>query len=263
MAADQLMPKDSAVYLYCVVSSARQPATGRAPDGLPRATPVQAHDAGRGLWVITANVPLAEYGPGRLEARLQDLDWVATAAVAHEAVVEHFARSTTATVIPAKLFTLFSSDEKATADVAGRSASIARMMKRIAGCDEWGVRVTRRPAAGAAGVRTGHGMSGVQFLAARKAARDATANARAAIAGAAEDAYRALSRHAREATARDRRSEPGSNPPVLDAAFLVPRPARAKFKAEARRQAARCDSAGADLALTGAWPAYNFVGSPS
>ena len=257
------MPNDSAVYLYCVVGSARRPATGLAPDGLPRATPVTAHDAGRGLWVVTANVPLAEYGPGRLEPRLQDLDWVATAAVAHEAVVEYFSRSPTATVIPAKLFTLFSSVEKATADVAGRRASIARTMKRIAGCDEWGVRVTRRPAWAATEVRTAHGISGAQFLAARKAARDAAANARTAIATAAGDAYNALTQHAREATVRDRRSEPGSNPPILDAAFLVPRSARSKFKAEARRQAARCDAAGADLALTGPWPAYNFVGNQS
>ena len=93
--------------------------------------------------------------------------------------------------------------------------------------------------------------------------RDATANARSRVAAAAEATYRALAGHAREASARARRPEPGSNPPVLEAAFLVPHAARSKFKAEARRQAAACDSAGADLALTGPWPAYNFVGDPA
>ena len=136
------MPNHSAVYLYCVVSSARRPAVARAPEGLAGATRPEAHEAGRGLWVIVAEAPLAEYGPGNLEPKLQDLDWVAATAVAHEAVVEHFSRLSTATVIPAKLFTLFSSLDKAIADVASRRASIARVMKRIAGSEEWGVRVT-------------------------------------------------------------------------------------------------------------------------
>ena len=257
------MPKDSAVYLYCVVSSARPPKAAGAPEGLARATPAKAHAAGRGLWVVTAEVPLADYGPGNLEPKLQDLDWVATTAVAHEAVVEHFSRMTTATVIPAKLFTLFSSLDKAIGDVASRRASVARTMKRIAGCDEWGVRVTRRPDAAVAVKHVASGMTGVEFLAVRKAMRDATANARSRTATAADTAYRALARHAREANARERRPEPGTNPPILEAAFLVPRAARSKFKAEASRQAAACDSAGADLAVTGPWPAYNFVGDPA
>lgn len=258
------MAMHSAVYLYCVVKSPRRPPVVRAPEGIADASRPEAHDAGKGLWLIAAGVPLSRYGPGQLEPRLQDLDWVATTAVAHEAVVEHFARGTAAAVIPAKLFTLFSSIDKARADVAARRATIARVMKRIGGCEEWGIRVTRRPAAAPAdGQARAQAMSGAAFLAARKASRDAAAHARAAAMTSAEAAFHALARRARDAKARDRRPEPGTNPPVLEAAFLVPVSARAKFKAEARRQAAACDSAGADLALTGPWPAYNFVGEPA
>lgn len=259
------MANHTAAYLYCVVKSARRPAVARAPEGLAGATPPQAHDVGRGLWLIAADVPLAEYGPGRLEERLQDLDWVATAAVAHEAVIEHFSRSATATVIPAKLLTMFSSVDKAIADVAGRRTPIERVMKRIAGCEEWGARVTRRPGIAVPRGTTASSApaSGSAFLAARKAARDATADARTAAATAAEQTFRALARHARDARSRERRPEPGTNPPILEAAFLVTAAARAKFKAEARRHAAACDAAGADLAITGPWPAYNFVGDPT
>jgi hypothetical protein len=49
------------------------------------------------------------------------------------------------------------------------------------------------------------------------------------------------------------------NPPILEAAFLVPASARARFKLEARRQAGACAAAGADMTLTGPWPAYSFV----
>lgn len=265
MAAAHLMAKQSAVYLYCVVKSARRPPVARVPHGLAGATTPEAHDAGRGLWLIAADVPLEQYGPGNLEPRLQDLDWVAATAVAHEAVVEHFSRARRLTVIPAKLFTLFSSIDKAGADVTARRASIERVMKRIAGADEWGIRVTRRIGDRDAVPEdlNARAMSGAAFLASRKAARDATAHARAAAIDAAEKAFHSLARHARDARARDRRPEPGTNPPVLEAAFLVAAPSRAKFKAEARRQSAACAAAGADLTLTGPWPAYHFVGDPA
>jgi hypothetical protein len=136
-------------------------------------------------------------------------------------------------------------------------------MKRIAGSEEWGVRVTRRPDPAVGGATATAPVSGTAFLTARKAARDAAANARSAAAAVAEDAYRALGRHARDARARERRPEPGTNPPILEAAFLVPASARSRFKSEARRQAAACAAAGADLVLTGPWPAYNFVGDPA
>lgn len=256
------MAKQTATYLYCVIKSARRPAPAQAAPGLDGATPPQVYEVDRGLWLAAAEVPLDRYGPGRLEARLQDLDWVAAAAVGHELVVEQFSRRATATVIPAKLFTMFSSVEKAIADVARRRASIDRVMKRIAGCEEWGIRITRRAGLPA----TGDGSpssSGTAFLAAKKAARDAASHARLAAVAAAEHAFRALERRARDARSRERRAEPGSNPPILEAAFLVTASARAKFKAEARRQAAACETAGVDLALTGPWPAYNFVGEPA
>jgi hypothetical protein len=257
------MANQSAVYLYCVVKSARRPAVARVPDGVSGATPPAAHAAARGLWLIAADVPLSEYGPGKLEPRLQNLDWVATTAVAHEAVVEHFARIKNAAVIPAKLFTLFSSFDKAVADVAARRGAIERVMKRIAGCEEWGIRVTRRLDVPAPEETKAANVSGAAFLAARKAARDRTANARSAALAAAQTAFEALADRSRDARARPRRPEPGTNPPILEAAFLVAASSRARFKSEARRQAAACASAGADLTLTGPWPAYNFVGAPS
>jgi hypothetical protein len=138
-------------------------------------------------------------------------------------------------------------------------------MKRIAGCEEWGIRVSRRIGGADAVPNQPNAAprSGVAFLAARKAARDAAANGRAAAAAAAEEGFHALARHARDARAREKRSEPGTNPPILEAAFLVAAPARSAFKAEARRQASACAAAGADLTLTGPWPPYNFVGDPA
>jgi hypothetical protein len=257
------MAHSTAVYLYCVARSVRRPVLRRAPDGVPGASAAQAVAAGRGLWIVVADVPLDQYGPGRLEPRLQDFDWVATVAVAHEAVIEFVSRRAAVTVIPAKLFTMFSSILKATDDIVRRRKTIDRVMKHVAGCQEWGLRVTRRPLAAAAASHGSAPASGAAFLAARKAARDAASTARAAAIVATERAFAALARHARDAKTRARAPEPGTNPPILEAAFLVTAGARPRFKAEARRQVSACAAAGADLVITGPWPAYNFVGEPA
>jgi hypothetical protein len=252
---------DTAIYLYCVVRSARRPSLARVPAGLPDASVPVAHKVDGALWIVVADLPLGIYGPSALEPRLRDLDWVARVALAHEAVVEHFARAAAAVVVPAKLFTMFSTVEKALDDVAQRRAGIEKVMTQIAGCEEWGIRVTRQPVTTTAG--ESRPASGSAFLLARKAARDAVATARVQAAEAAERAFTALARHARDARQRERRPEAGTNPPILEAAFLVKETARAKFKTEARRQAAACKAAGAALTLTGPWPAYNFIGTPS
>jgi hypothetical protein len=212
------------------------------------------------MWLVTSVVPLDVYGPSHLEARLRDLDWVARVAVGHEAVTEFFARTTGTVVVPMKLFTMFTSREKALADVRARRTAIDRVMRHVAGCEEWGVRVTRRRATAEPGVSS-RPSTGAAFLRARKAVRDAEANARSAAAAAAEAAFERLGGLSKDAQRRSREAEPGTNPPILEGAFLVRTTARAKFKAEARRQAPKLENVGADLALTGPWPAYHFVGT--
>jgi hypothetical protein len=250
--------KPSAAYLYCVVRAATRPSMTRAPDGMPGGARPAVHRIAPSLWIVAADVPLDVYGPQAIEPRLQDLDWVSQAALAHEAVVEHLTRARGTTVIPMKLFTLFSSLERAAADVAARRGAIAQTMRRIAGAQEWGVRVFRRPAA-ASGLRAAQPASGAAFLRARKEMRDAATGARGAAADAARAAFDRLRRLARDARVRDARQEPGTNPPILDAAFLVASTSRARFTSEARRQAQALAAAGADLTLTGPWPAYHFV----
>jgi hypothetical protein len=254
----------AAVYLYCLVRAERQPSVARVPSGLEGASRPEAVKVASGLWVISANVPLDTYGPPHLESRLRDLGWVSEAAVAHEAVVEHFARLRNRTVVPMKLFTMFSSIDKAVADVRGRRATLNHTMRHIAGCEEWGIRVTRRRTDGASPKESRSAIppsnaSGTAFLVARKGARDAARAARVEAVAAADTAYEKLRRLARDATRRESRPEPGSNPPLLEAAFLVAAISRTRFKAEARRQAVTCAQAGAQMTLTGPWPAYNFV----
>jgi hypothetical protein len=259
------MSPASAVYLYCLVRAARQPSAMRVPSGLEGASRPEPVKVAATLWLIAADVPLDVYGPPHLEPRLRDLQWVSSVAVSHETVVEHFARMRNTTVVPMKLFTMFSSIDKAIADVRDRRATVDRTMRQIANCEEWGIRVIRLPAQQAMPARPASADAsavndGTAFLLARKNARDAARAARVEAAAAADHAFEQLRRFARDARRRARQPEPGSNPPLLEAAFLVTAISRTRFKAEARRQSVACAQAGAEMTLTGPWPAYNFVG---
>jgi hypothetical protein len=248
----------TATYVYCLVQSARKPSAARAPGGLPGATPAVATSLAERLWIVHADVPLDHYGPGPLEASLKDLDWVSRIALAHESVVEYFAALPGATVIPMKLFTMFSRAERAVAEMRGRGRELKRVFARLQGCEEWGVRVLRgepsKKSTAAAKPSTG-----TAFLTARTQARD---DARAAIAAAATAADTAYSSLAGLAAAHRRRTSeaPGAVPPLLDAAFLVPTRQRARFQSAAKKVAKLVSRTGGQMTLTGPWPPYNFVG---
>ncbi len=187
------------------------------------------------------------------------MDWVGSVALAHESVVEYFARRADTTVIPMKLFTMFSSLDRAVADIGRRRGPIAASMRRIAGAEEWGVRILRAPAIGGSRTAATRVTTGAAFLAAKKKAKDEAKLSKLAAAEAAADAFDDLAKIARDARRRDDVTAAGATPPLLDAAFLVPVASRPRFKTAATRAAARCAGAGGQMTISGPWPAYNFV----
>lgn len=251
--------RDTAAYVYCVVKAAAPPSPGRAPAGLPGATFPVVAALGGGLWLVTADVPLSTYGPTALEAALKNMGWVGEIALAHEAVIEHFAARRGATVVPAKLLTMFSTVDRAVADTRARRADILAAMRRIAGCEEWGVRIVRTPDLRPQPRAAAATASGTQFLDAKRRARDARIETARAAAEAAVSTFEQLSALARDARRRDDVPDGATAPPLLEAAFLVPAGRRARFKSAARRAAASCARSSATLTLSGPWPAYNFV----
>jgi hypothetical protein len=249
----------NAIYLYCIVKTAKKPLLANAPEGLPGSKRPELLRLSRALWLVVAEVPLETYGGGHLEEHLADLEWVGRIALAHEAMVEHFAGRLQLTVIPMKLFTMFSTRERAAAEISDKQAEIAAIIRRIAGAEEWGIRVTHRGGAAPSMSTVRAPVSGVEFLAAKKRARDAASGAKAAAAESAIAAYRRLSKIAKESRLRQDAPASAATPPLLDAAFLVPAANRAKFTQAAKREAAACAKAGVHVTVSGPWPPYNFV----
>jgi hypothetical protein len=218
---------------------------------------------GNGLWLAAADAPLPRYSSEAIEKGLKDLDWVSVCAVAHERVVEHV--SSLGTVIPMKLFTLFSSDARAAAELGRSQARLRAVLRRIEGRQEWGVRVsvdeaTARTRARERAQKASEGLAaGAGFLTRKrqehKEVRDIVDLGRTA----ADEVFEAVAGYSDETQRRPPvAAEPGLRL-LLDAAFLVPAKRVAAFRESVRKQAERLAAHGYRVVLTGPWPPYNFV----
>jgi hypothetical protein len=251
-----------ATYVYCVLRRDKAPPLARAPKGLPGMAAPRAVAAGPGLWLVVADAPLERYGEAAIEKGLRDLEWVSSCAVPHEAVIEHASRA--GTVLPMKLFTLFRSDERAVQHVSSQRKRIDRLITRLEGREEWGLRIILDEAAAVRRAASeakdqAPGASGTAFLLRKKKQQDA---ARDAIAQGQERSARLfdeLSALADDARRRAPPPGPVGQRILLDAAFLVGRGKLRTFQSRAKKAAAAFAKEGYGLTLTGPWPPYNFV----
>ena len=250
----------TATYVYCAVRASGTPRIARTPSGLPGLGKPRLVDAGDGLWIVVGNAPLPQYGEASIARGLQDLDWVSRCAIAHESVVERWIRAQA--VVPMKLFTIFESDERALAYVRQHRRKLDRIIRRVAGRCEWGVRIRlASPPAPERRCPTGderHRLPGGEE--AGTGYRSGTGQRGRRLAPTLR-----LRRSAR------RRSKPGvilrlpegqvRSRLLLDAAFLVATDRVEPFQAAARRLTRDLKGEGFGLELTGPWPPYNFIES--
>jgi hypothetical protein len=265
------MSATEATYVYCIVQAAAPPGLAGAPAGLPATGAPRLLPLGGDLWAVAAAAPLPEYGGDAIDAHLADLDWVGDRALAHERVVEHFAA--VHPVLPMKLFTLFSGDARAAERLAAERPEMERVFARIAGREEWGVRVLFQEARARQALNAGEGAegagaaaaatSGKSFLLRKKQEQESVRTLAARVRGEVERAYADLARHA--AAARRHQPVPGEGAArlLLDAAFLVPKGDGQPFEEAVRRWADLLATHACELTLTGPWPPYNFIAEPS
>jgi hypothetical protein len=248
--------KENATYLFALLRRPRAPETVDAPTGLPGTGPPRVLSVERGLWLVAADAPLDRYGEEAIARGLKDVSWVSACALAHEKVVEHFGRA--GVLLPMKLFTLFATDERAVRHVRARRIRLARLLDRVEGREEWGVRLSGTGKARPSPPRKSAPRSGTEFLLAKKADRDRDGQRRERAAAEADALFRLLARHA-DASRKRALPEGASGRVWLDAAFLVPRRDRRSFETALRREARDLEARGFAVTLTGPWPPYNFV----
>ncbi|MDT5296438.1 MAG: hypothetical protein QOJ76_3318, partial [Acidobacteriota bacterium] len=129
-----------AFYVYCVGErDALAPLVGaELPDAIEAEAGLELIEGG-GLAAVVSAVPLADYGEGALEARLADAAWMATRALRHERVAEHFARR--AGVVPLRFGSIYLRREGVARMLCERGAQLRAVLKRLGGREEWGLNV--------------------------------------------------------------------------------------------------------------------------
>jgi hypothetical protein len=250
----KLSTKTSAEHVYVFAATEGRPAslptTGMPQSGPPRAVAIAAETS-----LIVANVPRDVYNAASIEAQLSDLDWVAAAGAAHHTVVDALAVDG-AVVLPFRLFTIFSNEQKAVATMRGKAAAIRRVFDRVRGREEWVLRIGKSDPGRIERGSRAHATTGTDFLAQKADARREDRERAARVKHDAAAAYETLKGLAEAAAIKT--VDPAGTL-LLDAAFLL-RPAQVESMKEALMVAAdRLLRDGCPVSLTGPWPAYSFA----
>ena len=242
------------LYVYGAVEGTpgALPSVGMPEGQRPRSLPLDDR-----MSLVVSDVSAAVYHTDALESKLADLDWVAAAGAAHHAVVDALAEAGDV-VLPFRLFTIFSTEDRARATFAEAKTGMAHAFDRVRGRQEWVLRIgkpdpSRVPAPLATGTAPA---TGTGFLQAKAdARREAVARAERVRQDAAA-AFDELAGLADAATSRP--VDPAGNL-LCDGAFLV-QPTRVPDLRDAlTRSAKRLLGDGCPVSLTGPWPPYSFA----
>lgn len=254
------MAEETGVWLYAVT---RGQITARLTElrgvGGEPVRSVKADD----LLAVVSSVSLDEFGETALQRNLEDLDWLAATARAHDTVVNAVVRA--APTVPFRLATLYLGDERVRGLLVGYHDELGAALDRLAGRTEWGVKATadpdaftlpvQQPAAAPAG-----GGAGTAYLLRRKAQLAAAQDGERRAAAIAEELHTALAQMSVAA-----RRHPPQDPQlagthawmVLNGTYLVDDPSGEDFAAAVRTLEANYP--GVRLELTGPWPPYSFA----
>jgi hypothetical protein len=212
------------------------------------------------LAAVTSQVPLEEFDEVRLRDHLADMTWVEATARAHEAVLDQVREQ--ATVIPMRMCTVYRTDGGAREMLLREADSLQDALEHLRGKSEWGVKVFAElesvdessPAEGET--------SGTAYMERKRTERDRRERLLETIEEATTQIHDRLSAAASDSlVVPPQRPEASGHPGemVLNGVYLIADEAVDAFHAEVEALQAEFGGDGLVLALTGPWPAYNFV----
>ncbi|MEU6645327.1 GvpL/GvpF family gas vesicle protein [Saccharomonospora sp. NPDC046836] len=213
-----------------------------------------------GLLAVVGAVNLAEYGEQALARHLEDLDWLAAAARAHDTVVAVVSRAASAAV-PLRLATVCVGNERVRELLTERHAAFSAALALLAGRTEWGVKAYADPDSLTSQRRPASGGTGTAYLQRRRsqlASREQAARLAAERAEQLHGTLAALAVAARLHRPQDPKLSGRRDWMVLNGAYLVDDARTGEFATVVDQL--RTELPGVQLELTGPWPSYSFAG---
>ena len=269
MNSAEISHEATAVYLYCLSPAQSLISTAALANndqpGVDERYPLAALMVGD-IAAVIGQIEIKDFS----ESNLQTLEWVATRAFQHEAIVEHVMAH--ATVLPVKFGTIFDSQTSLMNFVVAHEESIAHALVKLQAQTEWSVKaylkqeqaetlVCARDQAIQEKISNLADSPGVRYLQQRQLAihiksavqawlDDLCAEIKVSLLGVAEEAFD-LRCHSNTVTGREEAM-------VFNCSFLVADSALSLFKSAFASLRLRHAPAGMGLELRGPWPPYNF-----
>lgn len=213
------------------------------------------------LGLVVSRVPAATFSPVRLEANLQDVDWLEPRARAQAAVLAQvFARQA---VLPMRFGTLFSSEAAVAEAFTDRQEELLAELAACAGQEEWTVRFCANPEAEvdrraaeqveAAARQAGRG---AQYLLRRRLALRGQQEVLEALQARAVAEASCLQAHALgvAAASTEVNGLAGGQRSLLSCVYRIRQAARAAFLAELAASRQRLAGDGLTVLHSGPWP---------
>lgn len=253
------------VYLYGFVPA--DTALTGVPAGVDE-RPVRGEPAA-GVLALVSELPADTYAADALDDRLRDLDWVAARGLAHERVVAWAVDHSE--IVPAPLFTLFSSLDALRGNAEQRAADIAGTLERFRGLREWDVKLAYRAdvlAQNAAAVsdavrdvdrEIAAATPGRRFLLERKRNELLKTEVAGAAHRIASQLFERLQAQARAGVRLQLPATGAELPVVLSAALLVPRSDESRIVDVLTAERDELRPLGFELSFSGPWAAYRFM----
>ncbi|MBW3627753.1 MAG: GvpL/GvpF family gas vesicle protein [Gemmatimonadetes bacterium] len=259
---------ETLAYLYAIVPA-------DAADPAPELTGIDGGAVrlvrGERVCAVVSDVAETAYADEVLDARLADLAWVGERGLAHERVLDWYAER--GPVIPLSLFSLHRDDQRVGERIAAEAERYERLLDRLRGHREWGVKLWRddarlaehlgelSPAVAALTAEIETAPPGRRFLLEKKRDALSAEELRRVSARVSHEVYGQLRGEARDSVTIPITAPPGnaSRTLVLYGAFLVPDEGFAGFQRRLSELAAAFQPTGFDFEFTGPWPPYHFA----
>ena len=242
------------IYLYGVTG---KPARLSSLTGVDDHASVEPMDcAGLTCWI--SRVPQLEYADN-LAKNMENLDWLSEAGVRHQRVVSAIAAASD--TLPARFGTVFMDASSLEADIRKRKKILIQDLRRIHGCEEWGVKVFAvQPKIN---VPTGKPKTGKDYLQIKAALlRRSGSGDGVGVSGDEFEAFSEALGRISVATEVGGRISGGQRGLQWQSSLLIKRAHKKKIEAILKKYSIRwADSA--KIECTGPWPPYSFVSRSS
>jgi hypothetical protein len=239
------------LYLYGVTQS--RPAKPISQVGVDLQSSVEAIECERATcWISRVSADDFEIS---LTKNMENLDWLATASVAHQRAIQAIAQQ--ADILPARFGTVFRDEKSLEAHIQQHLKQIANDFKRVKDAEEWGIKVFEAASTSTVVPKVS---SGKDYLMAKAALLPKKKSGQIPAEDVTE--FQSALAEIVEETAPAGRISSGQRGLQFQTSVLVKRANRQRFEAVLKKFSRKWAET-RRIECTGPWPPYSFVSQDS